>query len=245
MLKAIIIDDELLCRKAILEKIAHHPTLEIVGQAKNVQEGAALVKQLSPDILFLDVEMPDGTGFNLLEQFPSRNFQVIFTTGHNDYAIKAFKHSAIDYLLKPVEKEDLNSAINRAILQLNQTYNSQKIAFMLNSLENNNFSKLAIPVIDGIEFLSKNEILYCEADGSYSHIHLFNGSIITTTYNLKKISDLLGEKSFYRVHKSYIIALEAIDKILHSEGGSVVLNNQKTIPIARRRKEDFLKLLGL
>lgn len=245
MHKAIIIDDELLCRNAIAEKIINHPSVDIVGQAKNVQEGILLIKKVSPEILFLDVEMPDGTGFNLLEQFPSRNFQVIFTTGHNDYAIKAFKHSAIDYLLKPVEKEDLYSAVDRAILQVKQANSTKKIEFMLNSLKNNNFSKLALPVADGVEFLNKPEILYCEADGSYSHIHLVNGDKIIVTYNLKKMSDLLGEKDFYRIHKSYIIALEAIEKILHSEGGSVVLSNQKIIPLARRRKEEFLKLLGL
>ena len=189
--------------------------------------------------------MPDGTGFNLLEQFQNPKFQVIFTTGHNDFAIKAFKHSAIDYLLKPIEKEELIPAIDRAVEQINIANKGEKIEFMLSSLEQNKFTKLALPSADGIEFVEKNDIIFCEADGSYTQIHLINDKKILSSYNLKKIGDLLSDKHFFRVHKSFVISLQHIEKVNHSEGGVVVMSNTHSIPIARRRKDEFLKFIGL
>ena len=245
MTTAVIIDDELHCREALIALIDKQASLSLVGHAENVNSGVQLIKDKQPQILFLDVEMPDGTGFQLLEHFKNPTFQVIFTTGHNAFAIKAFKHSAIDYLLKPIQKEELFDAIDRAILQINQSNNHEKIELMLESLENSKFNKLAIPGVSGIDFVDKKEIFCCEADGSYTTFHLMNGTKLTCTYNLKKVDDLLNGNSFFRIHKSYIIALNSIDKILHADGGFVLLKNQMEIPIARRRKDEFLKLLGL
>ena len=244
-IQAIIIDDEKHCRDALTELLTKHPEVKLLDMAHNVKDGIALIKSSQPDLVFLDIEMPDGNGFDVLAAFAEPSFQVIFTTGHHDYAIEAFRHSAIDYLLKPVQSEELHQALDKIKPASNLQNQHEQMKLMLESLKSQDFSKLAIPSVEGYEFVEKKDIIYCEADGSYAKIHLEDGKSILSTHNLKRIDQLLASDGFFRVHKSYIIALKHIKKILHTEGGQVVLNNELQIPIARRRKEEFLNLLGL
>ncbi len=245
MISAVIIDDEKLCRNALIALLKPVEDITVIGQASNVKEGESLIKTLNPQLVFLDIEMPDGTGFDLLNKFSNPNFQVVFTTGHNAYAIKAFKHSAIDYLLKPVQKNEFLDAVEK-VKKLSSFSNKQdQLTLMLKALKDQEYSKIAIPSVEGYEFVEKNDIVCCEADGSYTTIHLNANKKVISSYNLKRLNDLLQENGFFRIHKSYIINTKFIKKILNSDGGSVLLENEMLIPIARRRKDEFLQNLGL
>lgn len=245
MLAAIIIDDEAHCReelKLLLQEVAD---IQILAEGDSVSSGISLVLEHQPDLIFLDIEMQDGNGFELIEHFNKPIFQVIFTTGHNEYAIKAFKLSAVDYLLKPIDEIELTNAISKAKRLVGDKTNNEKINLLLQSLDKKEFSKIAIPSMDSFEFIEKSEILYCEADSNYSIVHLQNGNKIISTYTLKKMDELLSEEHFYRVHKSFILNVNFVDRILKGNGGAVVMANKAEIPIARRKKDQFFNLLGL
>ena len=245
MLNAIIIDDEQRFIDVIKDYLSRIDAVQLTGEAKSVVEGVALIKEVQPDLIFLDIELPDGISFEILSQFPNKNFQVIFTTGHNEYAIKAIKHSAIDYLLKPIPENDFVSAVHKAINLHGNKVNAQKLELMLSNLSNNEFSKIAIPSMDGFEFIDKKQIVCCEADVSYTTFHLADNQKIVSTNNIKKIEDVLSEKNFFRLHKSFIVNIKHIRKVFKTDGGSVLMSNNVTIPIARRRKDEFMKLLSL
>lgn len=245
MLKIIIVDDEAHCRNLLKEFLAFDNHLFISAEAENVAEAAKLIIEHKPDLIFLDIELPDGTGFDLLEAFPKPSFQVIFTTGHNEYAIKAFKHNAIDYLLKPIDSLELKSALDKVEHYSGNTDHYKKLENMLISLEQNVFSKIVIPAMDSFEFLSKKDIWLCESDGNYSNIYLSDGRKILSTLTLKKLEEILTERNFFRVHKSYIININAIKKISKTENGLILLENNLEVPIARRRREEFFQIMGI
>lgn len=244
MLKTLIVEDEQHCIDALLEHLQPYKQIKILGIANNLSIAKQKIEQLKPDLLFLDIELPDGVSFELLAQFPTPNFQVIFTTGHNDYAIKAFRHSAVDYLLKPIEKKELDEAVRKVFSNRNDNQR-QKLELMIKSLEKNTFSKLALPGIDSFELVEKKDIMYCEAEGSYTNIYTADTRKIVTTHPLKKLDSLLFESHFFRLHKSHVININFIKKILKSDGGQVLMGNDEIVPIARRRKDEFFELLGM
>lgn len=245
MITAVIIDDESHSSSRLQKMLSLHDTIKIVGLAEDVVGGIKTIQQKNPDLVFLDIEMPDGSGFDLLEQFQKPNFQVIFITGHNEFAIKAFEHSAIDYILKPVQEKDLSRAIEKAIYLVDRLHNVEKIELMLRSLENKEFSKLALPSMNSFEFINKKDIICCEADSNYTHVYLSDQRKLTTTNTLKKMDEILTERNFFRVHKSFIININFVKKVSKSEGGYVLMENNENIPMARRRKDEFLALLGM
>jgi len=245
MLNALIIDDEQHCIDNLLVLLSKEENINIIGTAMSVSNSIDLIKKLNPELIFLDIDLPDGTGFDLLEAFPNPNFQVIFTTGHNKYAIKAFKHSAIDYLMKPVEKVELIEAIGKANQQKGNSSNIKKLELMIKSLQQNSFSKIALPSMDSCEFINKEEIICCESDSNYTFLYLIDNRKLITTLSLKKVCELLTDQIFFRVHKSFVININFIKKIMKSDGGQVVLDNDMQIPIARRRKEEFMQLIGM
>lgn len=241
MIRCIIVDDEQKSReslKILLEDFCENVT--ICALCQNVTEGLQAIAQHQPDVVFLDIQMQRETGFDLLTQLNSINFEVIFTTAHSEYAIKAFKFSAIDYLLKPIDIEDLQNAVAKVENKQNQNI-SGRLEHLIQNLRTNtpeNY-KLALPTTEGLIFVQLNSILYCEASSNYTIIYTpTNKYIVSRT--LKQYEDLLTEHNFFRIHNSYLINLNAVKKYIRGEGGSVVLENDITLDVSKRKKEAFL-----
>jgi two-component system LytT family response regulator len=245
MLNCAIIDDEQRFIDVIKKYIYNHAQLSFVREAHCVKSGIELIKNNQFDLVFLDIELSDGVSFDILEQFPNRDFQVIFTTGHNDYAIKAIKHSAIDYLLKPIDVDEFNIAVQKSLEMHGNRLNNLKLDLMLSSIKNNSFSKVVLNTETGFEFLDKSEIIHCEASVSYTVFYLKHGQKIIAALNIKKVQELLSESNFFRIHKSYVVNIDYIKKINKTEGGTVVMVNGVTLPISRRKKETFYKKVGI
>lgn len=245
LISCLIVDDEQRFVHVLENYVSKFSMLKLLGTASSVAEATEQIINLQPELIFLDIELTDGTSFEILSKFPNRNFQVIFTTGHNDYALKAIKHSAIDYLLKPVQEDEFKLAVEKAIQLHGDKSNAQKLELMLSNLNKNEFSKIAIHSIDGIEFINKKDVLYCEADVSYTTFFLENDKKVVSTNNIKKVESILLENNFFRLHKSFIVNIDKIKKVYKTEGGSVMMQNEVVISIARRRKDEFMKILGI
>jgi two-component system LytT family response regulator len=241
MIRSIIVDDEQKSReslKIILEDFCENVT--ICALCQNVSEGIQAIKEHQPDVVFLDIQMQRETGFDLLTQLNSIDFEVIFTTAHSEYAIKAFKFSAIDYLLKPIDIDDLQKALAKVEHKQNQNI-SGRLEHLIQNLRTNtpeNY-KLALPTTEGLVFVQLNSILYCEASSNYTIIYTPKNKYIVSR-TLKQYEDLLGEHNFFRIHNSYLINLNAVKKYIRGEGGSVVLENDITLDVSKRKKEAFL-----
>jgi len=245
MLKAIIIDDEPKGRNILLQLITlHFPQVKVVATGASADEGLNLIDMHKPDVVFLDVEMPGKTGFDMLKEIGDIDFKVIFVSAHNHYALNAIKLSALDFLLKPVDIEDLGKAIQR--LNAPNVYSARQVPNLLQQIQQpkSNFGKIAIASVNAIEFVNISDIIYCKADNVYTEVHL-RDSIITATKNLKDFDDILSTHSFFRVHHSYLINMNHIKKYIKGDGGTVIMNNDAEIEVSRRRKSAFLELLAV
>ncbi len=241
-LKTIIVDDEQDAVNFIQSIIKEYcPNLEVIGSAHTALEGVRTINDVKPDLVFLDVEMPHGSGFDLLTQFPQKTFDVIFITAFNHYAIKAIKFSAVDYILKPINIKEFIEAVEKVAEKRNSSTN--QIVNYFNLLENLKTSipfKLAIPTSDGMEYLITKEIIRIEADRSYSWFYLVNKRKILVSKNLKEYQELLNDRNFFRPHNSHLINLEHVKKYIRSEGGAIEMSDGTQVPISRTRKDLFL-----
>ena len=220
--------------------------IRVIGIAKSVREAVKLIPAENPDLVFMDIELQDGTGFDVVNQLKNLQLKVIFTTAHNGYAIKAFRHNAIDYLLKPVRGEELNEAIAKAKGTFeDEVVHRKKMELMIQSVKMSDFSKIVIPAMDSFEFLDKKDIILCIAESNYTYITTTGQPKLITTYLLKKVEELLTEPNFFRVHKSFLININFIKKLNKGENGTVVMQNGTEVPVSRRRREEFLTLLGV
>lgn len=242
MLRVVIIDDEadaINFIKSIIEEYCEN--LEIVGTANSAAEGTKIINLKHPDLVFLDVEMPHGNGFDLLANFPEKNFDVIFITAYNHYAIKAIKYSAVDYILKPVNINEFLDAVNKVtdkrLRKENVNFNYHTL---LENLKSNTPSKLAIPTSEGMEYLNTEEIIRIEADRSYSWFFMKDGKKYLVSRNLKEYQELLSDHDFFRTHNSHLINLEHVKKYVRQEGGHIVMEDGSTVPISRSKKDLFL-----
>jgi two-component system LytT family response regulator len=246
LLKVVIVDDEI---KAInsLELILSEycQNLKIVGRAGNVVEAIKEIQNKKPDIVFLDIEMPYGTGFDVLESIPERNFAVIFTTAYNDYAIKAIKANADDYLLKPVDIEELLIAVKKAQEKI------QKPAFtdpvkesQVYSGQNHIPKKIPLATNEGCEFVNLDDIVRVAAEGSYSTIFLSDKRKVMVSKNLKEIEDMLQSSFFYRVHKSHLINLLLVKRLIRIDGGTIEMTDGSHVALSRRNKEEFIQRMA-
>jgi len=245
MLRVIIVDDELDAIKSIALIINEYcDDVEIIGKSTDIKEARELILNGQPDLVILDVEMPNGNGFDLLETISERNFSVIFVTAYNNHAIKAFKYSAIDYILKPIDIDDFILAINK-VKHLKTTQldslNSKKIKLLLDNIKGNNSSKLVINTSDGVEYINLTDIIKIEGSGSYVKIVLKNGVNHIVSKNLKDFHYLIDSNSFYRTHNSFIINLEHVKKFCYKDGGYIEMIDGSAVPISRKKKEEFLK----
>lgn len=246
-LKAIIIDDESSSRNALRQKLSQHcGDINIINECENGEMGIAAIEELKPDIVFLDVEMPRMNGFVMLQNLKNRDFEIIFTTAYDHYAIKAIRFSALDYLVKPIEVSELRSAVERAKEKRLKNLPDKRIENLLFNIaeEKEIQSRIAIPSLEGLLFINVSDILYLEAESNYTYIFLKNGKKITVSKTLKDFEELLPSSIFIRIHHSYIINKKCIQKYIRGEGGQVVMENGKILDVSRRKKEEFMKLIG-
>ncbi len=245
IIRAIIIDDEPDGRDAIrisLEKF--FPEIVIEGIYGNPEEGLKAIRESPPDLLFLDIQMPQMSGFDLLNALLPVSFEVIFVTAFDQYAIKAIRFSALDYLLKPVDIDDLRSAIGRARERLRSNSSLQYQSVLHNArLWGPRIERLAVPTSEGIDFFNTADIIYCKAEGSYTILYMNDGRKTLVSRNLKDFENLLVDSGFVRVHHSYLININHVQKYVRGEGGYVVMTGDHHVDISRRKKEDFLRLL--
>jgi len=242
MFKAVIIDDESKARNALKNLIEKHcGNIKVIAEAGCVKEGIEVIEEFSPDIVFLDVQMPDGTGFDLLEQIGEIDFKIIFASAFDRFAIQAFKFSAIDYLLKPVEPEMLLEACSRLKDDDRISEINRKLEVLLNN--RNNFEKIALPTLDGINFVNIKDIIRCESDNNYTNIYLNDGKKHIVSKTLKDFDEMLTPFNFFRIHKSHLINLNYLQKYNKGEGGYVIMEDGSELEVSRRRKEDFINAL--
>jgi len=242
-LKTLIVDDEHNAVDFISSIIGEYcPELEVAGRAYDVNEGVSLINEKKPDLVFLDVEMPNGTGFDLLSQFPEKNFDVVFITAFNHYAIKAIKFSAVDYILKPVNISEFIEAVKKVIQKRSgdNSHNNESLKVLMENLRSASPSRLAIPTADGMEYLNPKEIIRIEADRSYSWFYLTGNRKILVSRHLKEFQDLLSDRSFFRSHNSHLINLKYVRKFSRREGGYIEMQDGEQIPISRNRKDLFI-----
>jgi len=243
MLKALLIDDEARARenlRILLQKYCSGD-VEVIGESENVETGYQDILMLKPDLVFLDIEMGKGTGFDLLSSFDHYPFKVIFVTAYDQYAIKAIKFSALDYLLKPVTIKDLVGAVNKAKAAINDNEDARfQALFEVIKKPLQKTNRLVIPVQDGYKLVPVDQIMFCQAQKEYTYINQVNGDVICSSLNLGEYEDLLNDYDFFRVHHSYIINRQYIQRYVRGDGGEVIIHNNHHIPVSRRKKDEFL-----
>jgi two-component system LytT family response regulator len=246
--KAVIIDDEPSVAESLHKLIETFcGEIQVVAIANNVKDAIQTIKKVKPDLVFLDILMPQHDGFYLLEQFkPNYGFKCIFTTAHEEFAIKAIKYNALDYLLKPIDPDELIALTNRVKRQYHSENEWRTYITRLESFLNNNGNR-RIPLPNGqdINWLRISEISYIHAEGNYCHLQLQSGEKMLVTRRLKYFEDQLGDSMFIRIHKSYLVNTHSIKGYSKSLGGFLIIDNGSELPVSDKHKQSVLKLLGL
>lgn len=243
-IKTILIDDEPKALAILKNKIERFcPNLEIIAQTQNPKDAIALIKKLKPQLVFLDIAMPELDGFQVLEQFENPDFEIIFATAFDNYAIEAIKHCAIGYLVKPIDNKDLTKAVEKAMQNIEDRNTTEKNKILIENLEVINFQekKLIIPNQEGLLFVKINDIIHCEGDHGYTNIHLNGGDKILSSKNIGYFKDILKKPYFFHVHKSHLINLNYVEK--YTNEGYVILNNKAAVPVSRNKRSDFIEFL--
>ncbi len=244
MISAILIDDEKKALEGLKMKIEKYfPEISIVQIFHQPEKAISYINQNPPDILFSDIEMPVLSGFDVLTQIENPDFEIIFVTAYNNYAIQAFQHSAIGYILKPIDTADLKKVINIAIDNVGKKASLEKNNVLLNHLITNSSQakKLMVPTSDGFLFINHDDILHVEGYEGYTKIHLENTSEIVSSYNIGKFEMMVND-TFYKCHKSHIINLHKISQFKNE--GYIILDNNKSIPVSRAKRKEFLNLFA-
>ena len=244
MTSAIIVDDELAGRESLSILLSEYlPDVQVLAKAESVKTAIEQIRTLKPDIVFLDVEMPEKDGFSLISETNPNDFEVIFTTAHPEYAIKAIKASAIDYLLKPIDHNELEEAVKK--VENKRGLGNKKLeTFMSHIGGPKTQPQLAISTLEGLIFIKLANIIYCRGDGAYTFFILKTGERIIASKNLKEFENLLCDGDFFRTHKSYVVNLAEIKKFVKSDGCYVLMSNGDKIDVSKRRKENFVKVLS-
>lgn len=245
MIKTIIIEDEqqnLEVMELMLKK--HSDVIEIVDSCSTPAKGIESIQEYRPDLVFLDIEMPRMNGFEMLKKLGTISFEIVFTTAYNKYAIDAIKVSALDYLLKPIDAEELGIAINKCRQNILNKNNNEKIDVLLRNLNQHHALErtLTLASADGIRFIKMKDIVRLEASGRYTKFHLVNKEIILSSRTMGDFEETLSSNEFFRIHETHIINLMYIDRF-HKGNNYVLLTDKTELPLARRRKEDFLKII--
>lgn len=246
MLRAVIVDDEKTSRDTMIGLLGRYcKNIEVVGQAEGVAQGIEVITQLNPDVVFLDIQMPDGSGFRLLEEIGEVRFEVIFTTAFDQYAIKAIKYSALDYLLKPVVPDDLINAVKKAEQKKNLGQMSQNIRTLLENLNQKpEPRKIVLSTAEKMHIVEIDDILRCESDDYYTRFYFTDGKTLLISKTLKENEELLGDKNFIRPHKSHLVNIKYIKGFLKNDGGYIVLSDGTKVPVSRRKREFVVNTLS-
>lgn len=246
MIRTVLVDDEPKSIK-VLQRLLETccPDVTIIGCAEGVETAFDMIRTLSPDLVFLDIEMTEGNAFDLLNRLQPQTFQVIFVTAFDAYAVRAFKYSALDYLLKPVHPDELRTAVEKAAFRSQEKIDLTQIKTLLENVGNLHLSqqKMAVPTMTGLTFIAIRDIIRFEASGHYTAIRLDNGATIISTRNIKEYENLLPDTFFFRVHHSHIVNIHKIREYQKGRGGYLMMNDGVLVEIANRRREDFLKRL--
>lgn len=244
MIKAILVDDEVHCLDTLSILLQEYcPQIQMLERCRSVDAALLAIKKCYPQLVFLDIEMPGKNGFELLEQFFEIPFSVIFTTSYDRYAIKALHFSALDYLLKPIDHEELIAAVHKVETQ-RQLPSAEQFQMLITQVQHKNsgFKKIAIPTSEGFELVPAEQIMRCEADDNYTHIFLKNKNKITACRALKEVEEQLHDFTFFiRVHHSYIVNLNEVTKYVRGEGGYVTMSDGSSVNVSRSRKDVLLK----
>jgi two-component system, LytTR family, response regulator len=243
---AVIIDDENKGRLALRQKIKDYcPDVEIIAEAENGEEGIQVIEEHKPQLVFLDIEMPKLNGFDMLNNLKDKNFHLIFTTAYDHYAIKAIKYSAFDYLLKPIDIEELKLCIEK-IKTSKASIIKDQVDLLQNNMKNTKliFNKIAIPTLEGLCFYNIDELVTLEANSNYTNLFFIDGKKVLASKTLKDFEELLPNDTFFRPHHSHIINLKYMSKYIKGDGGQIELANGMMIDVSRRKKDEFLKLMG-
>jgi len=244
--KAIIIDDEAKGRLALKQKLADYcPEIEVVAEADNGPEGIFLIEHHHPRVVFLDIEMPRMNGFDMLNEIDEKNFHIIFTTAYDQYAIKAIRFAAFDYLLKPVDIDELKAAVSKIEAVKNSQVKKQVELLRQNMQQPRvQLHKLAIPSLDGLFFYDINEVVHLEGNSNYTNIYFSNKTKMVASKTLKEFEELLPEEIFFRTHHSHIINLNYVKRYIKGDGVQIELQNGNYVDVSRRKKDEFLKVMG-
>lgn len=245
-MNCIIVDDDNNCIKALSGIIKEYiPSLVIIGQAQNIKEAVKLINANTIDIVFLDVEIQEELGFDLFKYITNPSFDVVFTTAHEKYALKAIKSSCFDFLLKPIEISELLNTVSRIESVRDSQYTEQRAKVLINNLatKDKKVEKLAIPTKDGMVFINVVDIMYLEGDAKYTTIHLLNNQRYVSSKNIGEFEDLLDENVFFRCHRSWMINLNCVEKYLKADN-QVSLSNGVLIDVSTRKKDEFMKLFS-
>lgn len=243
MIHAVLIDDEPGCTETLTLLLRMHcPEIAVDAVCNSGEEGIEAIRKFRPEVVFLDIEMPRMNGFDMLEQFDKIFFHVVFTTAYNQFAIKAFRYSALNYLLKPIDPDDLKLTVKRIGELKNVPYSEQFDILMQNIRNNSKPQRIALSTGDGMIFVNTKEVMYCQSESNYTHVQLLNGEKYLLAKSLKEFEDTLPAENFFRIHNSYLVNLNEIRKFVRGDGGYVVMNDNTQITIARARREEFFAL---
>jgi len=246
MLKAIIIDDEPDCVKLLaLQLKMYCPQVQVVAECTESETGYTKIKELLPDMVFMDIEMPVMNGFQLLEKIGTIKFSLVFVTAYDQFAVKAFRFSALDYLLKPIDGKDLKAAVEKAEQRLYPQ--AQQLSLLKEQMHGgikNLPDKIALPYQNGVIFAEIKNVIYCESDNNYTRFYTEDGKKYVVAKTLGDIQEILEERNFLRIHRQYLINLSHIKKYVRGEGNYVIMSNDQSVPVARNQKERLVERFG-
>ena len=243
MIRAIIIDDDQLVREIISKTVETYcPNVSIVAIAENVQSGVSSINEHKPDLVLLDIKMPDGSGFDLIKHFDKPDFKVIFISGYMEYAIKGYKFGAIDYILKPIDEEELSLAINRAddVIRFEEKLQAKAMEENIKNL--NKLNKVILKTSEHVHLVNTNDVIRIEADGNYSTFYIEDGRQVIVSKAIKEWEESLIDKGFHRVHKSHLINIQKLQYFDKTDSGDVIMSDGSVVPVASRKKEMLLNL---
>lgn len=245
MLQAVLIDDDESNLNSLSEKLGKHcPQIKIIACCDNAPDGIKAIDSHEPDVVFLDIEMPMMNGFVMLQQLAFKNFELIFVTAYDHYAIKAIRYSALDYLVKPVEVEELKAAVAKAASNRGNRSADSQVDVLLEYLQKKQPRRISIPTAAGLQFINIEDIIYLEASDNYTYIYLSASKKFLVSRTLKDFEDMLPAEIFLRIHHSCIINKNFVERYIRGDGGQVVLNNGIVLDVSKRKKADFLQAMG-
>jgi two-component system, LytTR family, response regulator len=245
MLNAIIIDDEPDCCESLSILLKRNcPEVNIAATFYSAEKALAALNEINPQLVFLDIEMPNMNGFEMLEKLPSIDFELIFTTSYDQYAIRAIRFSALDYLLKPIDREELQKAVKKVMNRLQKPL-TQQLEILLQRINHTNQSiqRIALPTMEGLKLVPVDSIISCASEGNYTIFLMKDKQKIVVSRPLKEVEEMLEEHSFFRVHHSYIVNMNEIDRFIKTDGGYLIMSDGSSVDVSRSKKELLLKKL--